>query len=75
MTPLQIAMMIHYYVSPEPYAKYEPDHAQSGAVTKQRIELVDLGLLDVGHKVTPKGNAYIEALCNMPLPICKWVLP
>lgn len=24
---------------------------------------------------TPKGQAYINMLCNLPLPVCAWVSP
>lgn len=81
MTPLQIKMMLHYYCSPTPYAKYEPHHAHSEAVFDQRANLMDEGLLVpvdsamASYECTEKGKAYVSALCAMPLPIAKWVIP
>jgi len=81
MTPLQITMMIHYHAINEPYAMRQPEHANSPAVREQTQDLADAGLIepstrsDSGWRSTAKGQAYIEALCNLPLPVCKWVVP
>jgi hypothetical protein len=81
MTPLQISMMLHYYAIAAPYAQNDPEHANSPAVFEQRGELMRDGLIkpDVesrsGWRATPRGTAYVDALCRMPLPICKWVTP
>lgn len=79
MTPLQIKMMLHYYTSADPYAKDDPWHASSDAVSLQRTMLVRDGLLGnacgTDWVVTDRGRAYVEALCNMPLPVKKWVMP
>ena len=80
MTPLQIKMMLHHYCSPEPYACREPVHASSPAVTEQRhalceYELLEAAVSESGFRVTPRGNAYVEALCSMPIPVAKWVIP
>lgn len=81
MTPLQLTMLLHYYSIAEPYALRQPEHANSPVVKDQRMGLMNEGLLLVSditgseYKVTEKGKAFIEALCNMPLPVCKWVIP
>lgn len=80
MTPLQIKMMLHYHHIAEPYALHEPEHANSSAVRTQRNELCSEGLLqkvdtEIGWKTTIRGNAYVDFLCAMPLPVCKWMLP
>jgi hypothetical protein len=81
MTPLQITMMLHYYAIAEPYALRQPEHADSPAVREQRIVLIGDDLLtrehdDVrGYRVTERGQAYIDALMAMPLPVCKWTIP
>lgn len=81
MTSLQIRMVLHYYAIGEPYGVREPEHACSPAVYQQRGALVELGLLKedgewpAGYRTTERGNAYVEALCAMPLPIQKWVMP
>jgi len=74
-------MMLHYHTRGEPYARYEPDHAQSGAVKSQREGLMVWELLETdggspsGYRVTERGRAFVEAICAMPLPIKKWVMP
>lgn len=83
MTPLQIKMLLHYYSIAEPYAVNDPAHACSPAVSEQRSLLVRDGLIEYTagayppgcYKATPRGEAYIKALCAMPLPVCKWVQP
>jgi hypothetical protein len=81
MTPLQLQMMLHYYTRAEPYAYREPEHATSGAVRDQRQLLENDGLIEPsetsgsGYCVTPRGSAFIEALCETPLPICMWIIP
>lgn len=81
MTPLQIRMMLHYYAIAEPYAADDPRHGHSAAVFEQRQSLVDASLIETdehsgsGYKATDRGVAYVEALCALPLPIKKWVMP
>jgi hypothetical protein len=81
MTPLQIQMMLHYYAIAEPYACRQPEHAHSGATKDQRLQLIAWDLLEFtpdkpsSYTPTEKGVAYVQALCDMPLPIKKWVMP
>lgn len=68
MTPLQIAM-------------YDKAHQSSDAVHRQRQDLITYELLETdessrsGYRVTERGVAYVKALCEMPFPIKKWVMP
>lgn len=81
MTPLQITMMMHYYASAAPYALDDPTHANSPAVKSQREKLVNVGLLQEcpdclsGYRTTTRGDAYVDAICKLPLPVQKWVMP
>ena len=81
MTPLQIKMVLHYYAIAEPYALLDPAHAKSAAVCAQRALLCSDGLIEAtaeaqsGYRITPRGEAYVDALCAMPLPVSKWVMP
>lgn len=81
MTPLQINMLLHYYAIAEPYAVREQEHANSPAVHEQRHILVNWGLIKVditnpsGFSVTDKGLVYVEAICNIPLPVMRWEIP
>lgn len=81
MSPLHIQLILHYHISPEPYAQHEPQHAKSLAVTEYRAQLLHHGLLEHwadgpdSVKVTERGKVYIEGLRAVPLPIQKWVMP
>lgn len=81
MTPLQITMMLHYHALAQPYALHEPQHARSPAVFEQRSSLIRDEMLALdpdsmsGYRVTERGRAYVEALCALPLPIKKWIMP
>ena len=85
MTLLQVSMMLHYYAIAEPYAMRQPEHANSLAVRNQRLDLANAGLLEVipdtddrhqvGWRCTEKGHAYVDAVCAVQVPICKWVQP
>lgn len=83
MTPLQLAMLIHYAGVAEPYAKGDPDHANSPAVSNQRQELIRMELLVADHNphsgyaVTDRGKAHVKALCELRLPVRQiiWVTP
>lgn len=81
MTPLQIKMVLHYYAIAEPYALLDPAHANSDAVCTQRALLCSDGLIEAiagspsGYRITPRGEAYVDAVCATPLPVSKWVIP
>lgn len=85
MTPLQIKMMLHYYAIAAPYSKEDEDHANSPAVTEQREWLLNADMLryssksssesSSGYEVTERGEAFVDALCSLPLPVSKWVIP
>ncbi len=81
MTPLHIRMLLHYHSIGEPYAKHDPNHADSPAVWEYRGDLLRDGLIEAnacsgsGWGATPKGRAHVEALCSLPLPECRWVTP
>lgn len=78
MTPLQIRMMLHYYAIAK-YGERDHLHANSPAVFEQRGYLIRDGLIEAdetsgsGYRATDRGVAYVELLCQMPLPIQKWV--
>lgn len=72
--------MLHYYCIGEPYAINDPAHAQSVAVAESKGQLIINGLIEEdlqspsGYRPTPRGLAYVKALCAMPLPTQKWVV-
>jgi hypothetical protein len=79
MTPFSIEIVLHYYYSPE---EHRGSHAPIWGGTIQF--LLDEGLLakraelseyGASYEATEKGRAYVEALCAMPFPVQKWVMP
>lgn len=78
MSPLKIRIMLHYYCFTGDYCT-NGSKGELGAVD----DLVGDKMLEDDpqegsermFRVTDKGSAYCEALCNMPLPIAKWIIP
>lgn len=87
MTPLHLQMLLWHHTRAEPYAKHEPDHAASPVVAACRRDLLEHGLIEPdprahpkgvegsGWTTTAKGRAYVDALCSLPFPVCKWIIP
>ena len=67
-SPLRIKILLHYHVSPEPWpGPCRPD--------VEILEFLAAGVIehsgdsDPGSfKTTPLGQAWVAALCNVPLP-------
>ena len=84
MTPFQLKMMLHYATGSGAYSSGDLQHANSPAVAEQRQTLVDLGrpeklvdpamVIPAAFEITDKGRAYVDFLCAMELPVCKWVM-
>lgn len=75
MSPLEIKMMLHFYAIGEPYKGPEAgSEAFNDAVAW--FEESDL-ITDAqhGYQTTERGDAFVRALCETPLPIKKWVMP
>lgn len=82
ITPLHIQLLLHYHCNCEPYSKDNYEHAHSRSVIEFMGHLVvNWGLLvkdasaESGYRTTEKGAAYVDMLCSVPLPVCKWVAP
>jgi hypothetical protein len=84
MTPIEIEAALFYYYDgsgrdyTDQRGKQNPSHYE--AVNKLRaLNLIDEKAIHNGakYKATPKLEAYINRLCDIPLPIKKefWVYP
>ncbi len=82
--PLMISIALHYWTSPEEYDGGDTDHFHSGAVQGILRDYMALGLLEKREPPSPYGANYkatdglkvwVEALCNVPLPVKVWVIP
>lgn len=81
MTPLEINIMLHYY--------YSPDDFRNGDFSAPAVRCAidrfkgELGLLTADtqenssryYKPTERGEVYIRALMELPLPVQTWVMP
>lgn len=83
MTPLHIDILIHYHTRPTEYGK-EDDNFYAPAVREAVDWMVGANLLessdpgdDASFRTTDKGDAYIDAICTLPLPEKKtvWSIP
>lgn len=76
MTPFELTILIHYYGSVNDFR----DGDFSAPILEHVFKaMIVSGLLAVGeetkYRITEKGWAFVEALCNTPLPVQKWVMP
>jgi hypothetical protein len=73
MTPLHIQLLLHFYAIAEPYAKHDPQHAESSAVRDYTENLVMMGLIypdrisPSGYRATECGEAFIKRLLATPI--------
>lgn len=80
MTPFEISIMLHYATSSNDFrdgdfsAPILPGTLQKLAA-EELLEGSCFGPGDPHFHITPRGAAYVDHLCAMPLPVCKWVLP
>jgi len=77
LSPLKIGILLHYYCRVDDYPRM---HVPSVCVIID--EFCRLGLLYPNHdnegvrfKKTDGLDVYIDAICSVPLPIKKWVIP
>jgi len=74
MTPHDIRVLLHYYVSPEPYPT-------SPILSDTLQSFIQRGIIsphvdaESGFRVTPKGGKLVQMLCDTPDPINVWMDP
>jgi hypothetical protein len=87
MTPLEIEILMHYRCRAVDYR--DGDHSApavkeaiegfiaQGLLTHHGfcIERFDDGSLRARYAVTDRAIAYLDALCNVPLPVSAWIVP
>lgn len=80
MTPYEIGVILHYYISPEdhPDTKRSPAssaHLEHALATLYSEDLLTQNGSQQGRSLllTERGKAYAEALQQVPLPVQKWV--
>lgn len=78
MPPGKIALLLHYHFDP-----IKPD--TDGNTRKWTDELLADNLIEISNRppdpvysewiTSKRGQAYVEMLCNTPLPIQQWIDP
>lgn len=75
MTPFLLGICLHYYYSPEQH----PSARQDGQMVVEAFQQLKVrGLLreiDCGYAGTEALKVYVDALCSVPLPVTRWVIP
>jgi hypothetical protein len=76
LAPITIIYMLACYTSPKPEEEVGgPSVWNSEAGRETRNWLRDNGLVGEDWRATEKGIAWVQFICETPLPVSKWVLP
>jgi hypothetical protein len=76
MTPYEIIMLIEIYVGPqEPTAPDSPLKRQTLERFQQHGLIEGASDCERGYRATERTKVYIDALCETPWPVQKWVMP
>lgn len=76
VTPLAIEMLIHFVCTVAPWPRQNAPACQ-----EMREWFVEMGLLEVvaddrwNAKATPRAHAWLDLICETPLPEQRWVDP
>ena len=75
-SPLQIRMALAYYSSPKPELMFSKEAWGSEAATEAREWLFNNGLVDRLDFPCPteKLSVFVKAICDVPLPVARWVV-
>ena len=72
LTPNELDVLIHYYVSPKPHDRFD-----APAVKDAINDFIDSGVIEPqGHehfRLTEKGQAWLKAILDTPIPKQQWV--
>ncbi len=79
MSPAQISVLLHYHARPGDFNNGEMSPSFVDSVIR---DFLRSGLLaeykdpsSQRYIATEATKVYVEALCNVPLPVQKWVIP
>lgn len=72
MTPNDIDVLLHCYVSPVVHPRIEAPAVQQTIARFVEQELI-VRVNGSVYKTTPRGEAHVQQLCNLPLPRAVWL--
>jgi len=75
LTPMQLDQLLHYYYSAEPYPSSEAADANIQDLIEHGLILPYSGSVAYLYHVTKRGEAYVNTMLELPLPVQVWVTP
>ncbi len=74
-SPMLIRIMLACYYSPDPENEIGLGSWTSEVGQSVREWLMARELIDDSYRATDRGKAWVEFICETPLPEAKWILP
>ena len=75
-TPLLIELMLHCYTSPNPRLRYDDAQWNNAPLRDAREWLISRDCIEPDtHRATDRGKAWVEHICETPLPVKQWMRP
>lgn len=74
-TPMQIMWCLTFYTSSSPISQLGQEHFNSPAGKEVYLWMQREKLITKEDEPTDRLEAFVEFLCETPLPVCKWVRP
>lgn len=75
LRPIHISFMLACHTTSDPSAVLSSAHWNSDVGLKVRDWLIAEGLVDGFYKSTDRGKAWVDFICQTPLPEQEWRLP
>lgn len=82
MTPINITVLLHYYYATDDYngGNYEVPSVRMAIDYLHRQGLIETNVNsknpdDPHYKISERGQVYVKALMDVPLPVQAWVMP
>lgn len=66
-SPNNIEVLLHYHTTPEPHPRIDAPAVKEATEMLLRVECIKPSMPG-RFNTTPKGKAWVEALCNVELP-------
>lgn len=75
VSPLTIKIMLACYTSPDPEEEIGSHIWNSESGASARNWLKSDALIDLNHRPSGKGEAWVEFICDTPIPVLRYQLP
>lgn len=75
VSPLCLRIMLACHVSPDPKSVISERVWNSSAGIEIRQWLLNNTLINGNYQPTPRGKAWVQFLCETPLPVATWKRP